>query len=269
MRGLVCLDLDGTLLWEGIFAPGAWEMLERLRRAGYTLAVCTGRLPAGFALEAARRVNAGGRHAFADGALIADACGQIFSRQPLSPETTERILTLMERYRIPADILSAAGRRYHLRGLRPPDLETRVAQNGTPSFPISPDALFQEPPVVVWLSGIAAELWDEAKSLIGDEVYAEVHGPFDGQLHVGLKPRGRHKGFALRSLAEFYGVPLERTVMVGDGKNDVCALEAAGLAIVPENAHPEAKAVTDRVVAPVAEGGLYQVVGELAEAFSR
>jgi Cof subfamily protein (haloacid dehalogenase superfamily) len=55
------------------------------------------------------------------------------------------------------------------------------------------------------------------------------------------------KGAALRRVCDHYGVPTEQTMAIGDAVNDVPMLEAAGVAIAMDNAHPAVKAVADWV----------------------
>jgi len=48
---------------------------------------------------------------------------------------------------------------------------------------------------------------------------------------VEMSAAGVDKGTALRALADHLGVPLERTIALGDGENDIPALRTAGLGI--------------------------------------
>lgn len=56
-----------------------------------------------------------------------------------------------------------------------------------------------------------------------------------------------NKGDALRGLAAALGVPMERTMAVGDGLNDMAMLKAAGIRVAMGNAHPELKAVANYI----------------------
>jgi hypothetical protein len=82
---------------------------------------------------------------------------------------------------------------------------------------------------------------------------------------VNITAAGVDKGTAVRSVAEAYGVPLDRTMMVGDGANDVSALSAVGHPVAMGNAEPEALAVARHVVRHVDDGGLIDAI-ELATA---
>ena len=56
------------------------------------------------------------------------------------------------------------------------------------------------------------------------------------------------KGNALLALADKLGVPRERTVAVGDSKNDEDMIRKAGISLAMENAADELKALADRTI---------------------
>ena len=53
------------------------------------------------------------------------------------------------------------------------------------------------------------------------------------------------KGTAITFLADYYGVPLEKTVGIGDQRNDLPMISKAGLGVAVGNAHPALKAEAD------------------------
>ena len=55
------------------------------------------------------------------------------------------------------------------------------------------------------------------------------------------------KGVALRLVCDHYGVPMDRAMAIGDALNDVPMLEAAGVAVAMDNAHPHVKLAADWV----------------------
>ena len=55
------------------------------------------------------------------------------------------------------------------------------------------------------------------------------------------------KGTAVRALAEYYGVSLEKTVTIGDQQNDIPMIEAAGLGVAVKNADDKLKEAADYV----------------------
>jgi len=260
-KGLVAFDLDGTLLdREGRFLPDASRVIAALKDAGYKLAVNTGRLGAGFALEAARRLDEKGLHLFSDGALIADALGRPERLYPFSEEATRRLYRVLKARPLPADIITESRVRLYLPESPPAYLEWHVERTGTPAFPAPPEAVLRSPPLVVWLAGVPEPDWAEVERELDGLFHTELHGPYEGKLFVGLKSKDRNKGTGLLELAELYGIPRERTVMVGDGVNDLSALEVAGLGIAVKGGSEAAQAAADQVVASPEEGGLFELL---------
>ena len=65
-----------------------------------------------------------------------------------------------------------------------------------------------------------------------------------------------NKGDALLALADYLGVPHEKTFAFGDGLNDLTMLEKAGTGIAMANAFPEAIEAADWVTASCDEDGV-------------
>ena len=55
------------------------------------------------------------------------------------------------------------------------------------------------------------------------------------------------KAVALEKIADHYGIPMEQVLAIGDARNDVEMLDAAGVAVAMDNAHPLVKEVADWV----------------------
>lgn len=72
---------------------------------------------------------------------------------------------------------------------------------------------------------------------------------------IHLQSPGLSKGAALVKLAGFMGLSTNDFLAAGDSVNDVSMLRAAGTAVVPANASPDARAVADQVMdKPFGEG---------------
>ncbi len=77
---------------------------------------------------------------------------------------------------------------------------------------------------------------------------------------VEVSPKADNKGSALEFLAKHYGVPLEKTVAVGDNLNDISMIKAAKTGVAVGNAVPELKAAADFVSVTNNEGALAQII---------
>jgi hydroxymethylpyrimidine pyrophosphatase-like HAD family hydrolase len=77
---------------------------------------------------------------------------------------------------------------------------------------------------------------------------------------LNVTPDGVDKGAAVRAVAEEYGVPLERVMMVGDGANDVPVMRIVGFPVAMGNAEPVARAAARHHVGDVDRGGLLEAI---------
>jgi hydroxymethylpyrimidine pyrophosphatase-like HAD family hydrolase len=81
---------------------------------------------------------------------------------------------------------------------------------------------------------------------------------------LDLAPDGISKGSALEPVRAALGVPRERTLAIGDGRNDIEMLQWAARAVAMGQAEPELLAVATEVTGPVEQDGLADVLEPLA-----
>ncbi len=91
----------------------------------------------------------------------------------------------------------------------------------------------------------------------------DLHLAYSEPIYLEITQPGVNKGNALKRLAAYLNVPLERIVVMGDGGNDISMFEVAGLAIAMGNAAPEVKAAADVVAPSNDEGGVAWALREL------
>jgi len=60
-----------------------------------------------------------------------------------------------------------------------------------------------------------------------------------------IMDRRANKANALKKVADYYSVGLDQVMAIGDAANDVEMLQAAGVAVAVDNAHPSVKQVAD------------------------
>ena len=71
------------------------------------------------------------------------------------------------------------------------------------------------------------------------------------------------KAQALAFVCERLGIPQERTVAVGDGRNDVSMISWAGLGVAVEGSEPEVIVAADRTIPGPGHGGIQQLADVL------
>jgi Cof subfamily protein (haloacid dehalogenase superfamily) len=262
MIPLVFVDVDGTLVGSsGDVRPEVWAAADRARASGIRLVLCSGRPAFGTTRGYAVRLDPDGWHVFQNGAsVVRPATGESRSHglPPGAPDwlvaraaETDRVLELY------TDTEMAVER----------DTDRARRHAGLLGVPFAPR------PFASLAGAIVRAQWLVARE-DADAVAAEPH---DGLTYlpsvspvmpdtafVNITAAGVDKALALRLVAEAYGVPVERAMMVGDGANDATAMRAVGFPVAMGNAEPEALAAARTVVRHVDELGLVDALA-LAE----
>ncbi len=256
MVKLICLDVDGTLVGEsGDVRPAVWAATERARAAGLHLAVCSGRPAFGMTRAIAIRVERDGWHVFQNGASVVHLRTHESRSHGLPDDAPARIVAaarasgrVLEVY-TDADFAvvnaDARSRRHAvLLGAAPIDRDPLLrpavcAQWIVPHADLP--ALLAEPHEGLWLA-------PSTSPMMPDTTF------------VNVTDAGVDKAAAVRRVAEAYGVSMAEVMMVGDGLNDVAALQAVGVAVAMANAEPEARAVAAHVVGDVERDGVVEAI---------
>ncbi|MCQ2592693.1 MAG: Cof-type HAD-IIB family hydrolase [Treponema sp.] len=79
---------------------------------------------------------------------------------------------------------------------------------------------------------------------------------------IECSAKGVSKASGLHLLCEKLGIPIERTIAVGDADNGIEILKAAGLAVAMGNANEKVKQIADVIVADNDNGGCAQVISQ-------
>lgn len=261
MLGLICIDVDGTLVgMNNAVRDDVWQALAQAKALGIHLAICSGRPAMGNALAYARRLDDTGWHIFQNGASVLNVkSGESLSEEfPLTQlqELQQRALQtghLLEWYtdqamfvseesdyaRRHADLL---GIPFEARGFE--DLDGMVVRTQ-------------------WVVPVAEAIELQQQPHEGLELHPAGSPAMPDVTFISVTRAGVNKGSAVRKVAEHYQVPLERVMMVGDGHNDVSALEIVGYSVAMGNAEAEAQKAAQYHVGHVDQGGLLEAI-ELA-----
>lgn len=77
---------------------------------------------------------------------------------------------------------------------------------------------------------------------------------------IEISPFGETKGKAVELLAKHFGVPIEKTIAVGDNLNDLSMIQTAGIGVCVGNGVEELKKAADYLSLPSSEGGIAQII---------
>ncbi len=259
MIRLVCIDVDGTLVGaSGEVHPAVWPAAARARDAGVRLAVCSGRPGFGVTLQLAAQLSPDGWHSFQTGASILHlSTGR--SRSALLPRDT--VEQLKDRARATGRVLELYTDHAYAVEVVSYRARDHAGLLGVP---------FQPRPFESLGSAIVRGQWilsEEEAEVVAAEPHPGLHltrstSPLmPDSLFLNLTASGIDKGSSVRILAEAYDVRLDEVMFVGDGWNDVPALELVGYPVAMGDADPEARALARACVAPADDGGVAQALG--------
>ena len=98
------------------------------------------------------------------------------------------------------------------------------------------------------------------ESVLPPECFVTVSAPF--LVEIGLKSATKEK--AVTFLSNYYNVPIEKTIAIGDQPNDIPMIAVAGLGIAVKNAHEDVKKVAYTLPYTNDEDAVGKMIDEIA-----
>ena len=258
MIQLVCIDVDGTLVGStGTVLPEVWAAAERALARGVRLAICSGRPAFGTTLEYAERLDPRGWHIFQNGASVVRLPDGLSRSARLSREI---VAWLIEDARRRGRLLELYTDTEYAVESTSPRARAHAGLLGVPFAPRAFASLTGDIVRAQWLMS-----HDEAEQLRTEsypelEISPSVSPVMPDTVFVNITPAGVDKASAVRTVAAAYGAPLDRVMLVGDGRNDAAAMREVGFPVAMGNAVPQVLAVARHTVADVDAGGLAEAL---------
>jgi len=269
---LVVTDVDGTLLDPGgCLTPRTREAIQALAASGVTLALATGRRWTG-ASVAASSFDFRGPMIHMDGAMIRTyPDGEMLHSAPLDRVVAQQAAEAMARYGIQPiaqysdltdDFLHVSQEAAHpewtatyLPAFQQQTRYRPVAQ--LCDIAVDPIRLAAFAPLSI-LRRVAVDL---ASHDCGRQLL--LLGNY-GVAELTLFSSAVSKGNALKILAHHLAIPLDETMAIGDGANDISMLRAAGVGVAMGQAPRRVRAIADAVTTSNAEDGLARAIEQYA-----
>ena len=242
--GLIVSDFDGTLVrHDGTIPEENKRAIAQYVTDGGAFAISTGRLHYGI-LDRARELGLKGLVACCQGALIVDIeSGKPVQDHMIPHETTLAICRKMEEL----------GMYYQVY-----DFENFYANNTSDALHLYENAVRKK---AICITDQPLSKFVEEKKMSTYKVLAMVDPKDNERLYqeidktcfkgcaltksapylIEVINAKSSKGTAVEFLANYYGVPLEKTIAVGDQWNDLPMIEKAGLGIAVQNADQKLK----------------------------
>ena len=237
---LVISDVDGTLVDKHKkLTPGTIAAIKRLRDAGVGFTIISARPMSGLAPiaeELALDVPIG---AF-NGGLIHRPGGEILCHHTVAEEVARGAMDLARE--VPVDTWVFGDNQWFASTVEGGHVPSeRVSSNQAPVIRSDFADLLERADKITFVS-------DEPEVL--DALRDRIVARFDGQAtivksqsyYLDITATAANKGDGVAMLAHALGVPLDRTIVLGDQANDIAMFARAGRAIAMGNATDEVKA---------------------------
>lgn len=258
---LIALDLDGTTLDGNRQLPQRHiEAIARAREAGVCIVLASGRSVASMR-PFLDRLKIVGPCICCNGGHGLGTDGEELWHHGLEPEVAKIVIGYARHHEVHVNIYSRDrlfylwhstwGEAYHRRVSSMPS-ELLDPERAT-SVPITKLMLVAAPDEIPRHRKAVADLIESRPVQIteSEPEYLEF-----------LAPRST-KGHGLAHLADHLGIRREEVAAMGDYLNDVEMLEWAGMSAAVANAHPETRAVAQRLFASNEEGGVADFIDSL------
>lgn len=254
MIHLVGIDVDGTLVGKsGAIDQRVWEAATAARAKGIHLALCSGRPAFGHALEYATGLEAGGWHAFQNGASIVNLASGESRSATLPPEAVKSFIA---EARASGDVLELYNDREWVTESLAPWAVDHAKLLGVKFEPRPFESLDGNAVRAQWLLTLEKAARLMSRPHPGLEAAQSTSPLMPGTQFVGFTREGVSKASAMRTIAEQYGVALRDVMYIGDSGNDIPALRVVGHPVAMGNADPAVIAVARQTVGHVDDAGV-------------
>lgn len=230
-------DVDGTLLpkYHHQIPRETVDALERLRRNGNKVVLCTGRGSEELDFTDFRFDG----YILLNGQLCLDEKMEPYFENPITGEDLTELIRLFQEKKVPV-VLTERNRVYmnfHNEYVRKVSEEISIAPH--PIAEYKGDAIYM------------ATVYAQEKMKIGSLRADRWHGwAFDAYPDGGGKAKG------MREFCRKYGIELADTVAFGDAENDVEMVWCAGIGIAMGNGYESVKAAADYIADDSEKGGI-------------
>lgn len=245
---LILTDFDGTLARkDGTVAPETLEAIEHYKKAGGRFAISSGRMLSSI-LPIAKKMGLTGLVAAFQGTVVADIeSGELVVDGEIEQNEALEICRILEEmglhiHAYETECFYSNADDDLLAYYRKIVSESVIIVKDEPLFQfLARKAMRIRKLVVMVYPDQRDEVYKQLAERFGEKYYVTCSAP----ILVEISNPNYTKATSLEKIAQYYGVPMEKTIAVGDNLNDLPMIERAGLGIAVANAEAELKARAD------------------------
>jgi Cof subfamily protein (haloacid dehalogenase superfamily) len=234
---LLVSDVDGTLVTkEKVLTARACAAAQRLRDAGITLALTSGRPPRGMEMLIAP-LNLTGPIAAFNGGVFVRPDMSVIEQHFLPADVAKRVVESLESHGL--DVWVYDDTAWYVRARHGPHVDR---EEWTVKFPPTVVTTFDDAcDRTVKIVGVSddhpavARVEADVQREFGAEISAARSQPY----YLDVTHPNANKGMVIETLSRVLEIPIAEIATIGDGPNDVLMFEKSGMSIAVGNASQE------------------------------
>lgn len=266
---LVCIDVDGTLVGSsGEVTDAVWNAVDSARARGQNLALSTARGAFGASWDMAQRLDPDGWHVFHAGGAVVHTATEESLGDGLTPDAVDAIITHAHEHHWILELYSPNA--YAVESTAKASVD-HADLMGVPFVAGDFVAFRSEHQRLVRAQFVVDIDQIETVTSVVDPlglVATSATSPImPGIAFISITPPGITKATGIARICEANGIEIGDVMMVGDGLNDLPAIEAVGHPVAMGNAEDAVKAAARYQVGDVESNGLVEAL-ELSRTLS-
>lgn len=257
--GFLLSDMDGTLLLpDHTLSQRTIAAVRSLREAGVLFSLASGRPPKAM-LQQIEALGVDLPTAAFNGGTIVKPDGTLLAAHYL-PVTTALIALALFADQPEVEIWVFSGGDWLLKDPHGPMVPREQSGLGYPPVVVESFEPYLERIDKIVATSNNTQLLIELEAQLLPKVNGMAQVSRSQPVYLDVTALEANKGTALTAIAEYLGVPLEQTAVIGDGGNDPAMFKCAGLSIAMGQAEEAVKRQADVVTAPNTEDGVAQAI---------
>ncbi|GAA0746006.1 Cof-type HAD-IIB family hydrolase [Clostridium oceanicum] len=248
MYKLIAIDMDGTLLNDDkIITDKNLRMIENAKNKGVKVVICSGRIPGGLKFYE-KTISKGQPMICANGAIILNDKKDIIFSDSLKKDTFGKIVDTLRKdkdtyYHFYDDNIMCT-EKMEFSANKIYEFNNKIDRQYRMEIRVVPDSKEYIKRKVGLISKLVVV--DEDREYL-KKLRKNIQDKFEVSItksninNIEITSKGINKGIGLKKLANYYNIPIDQCIAIGNDENDISMIKEAGIGVVMKNARDSIK----------------------------